>query len=77
LIHGHARLKIDKFLQERGTLREESLMSPGMGFQQMAAMCSTVLLADRGMRIHNRPSVLQGNFANKPEEFRLFDERNP
>src|SRR4029077_17876511 len=27
----------------------------------MAAVCSTVLLADYGMRMHNRLSVLQGN----------------
>jgi hypothetical protein len=27
----------------------------------MAAVCSTVLLADYGMRMHNRLSIFQGN----------------
>jgi len=36
-----------------------------MWLEEMAAVCSTVLLADYAMRMDNRLSVLQGNVANE------------
>src|SRR6202030_2533803 len=42
----------------------------------MAAVCRTVLLADDGMRMHNRLSVLQGDVANQRQQFNLLVERN-
>jgi len=42
----------------------------------MAAVCSAVLLADYGMRVHNRLSVLQGDVTNERQEFHLFVENN-
>lgn len=42
----------------------------------MAAVCSTVFLADYGMRVHSRLSVLQGDVANERQKFHLFVERD-
>jgi len=42
----------------------------------MAAVCSAVLLADYGMRMHSWLAVLQGNVANERQEFHLLVERN-
>jgi hypothetical protein len=65
LDHGQARLKINEFLQGCRTHYEDNLARrSNVGLQQMAAVCSTVLLADHGMRMYNRFSIFEGNIAD-------------